>query len=181
MRRRIKDEGIILSNKNSKEADTIVKILAREHGKLICIAPGATKPKSRKRGSLEPFSFVEISAAKSKILPIITEAQLINPNSFVRNNIKKLVVAYYMAEIIDRLLEVEEKNERVYVLFKNAIGRLHRTSSLKKFRLEFCNDMLVETGFWPRGKPLSDPDKFIESVIERKLSTIRVGKKIIRG
>ena len=55
---------------------------------------------------------------------------------------------------------------------------LKNTHSLKELRLEFVEEILIHLGFWPMGKLMKGHDKVLESVTERKMGSVRVGKKI---
>ena len=67
-------EAIVLKHHDWGEADRILTAFTREHGKLRVIAKGVRKIRSRRAGHLEPFTHVMLQLAKSKELPIVTQA-----------------------------------------------------------------------------------------------------------
>jgi DNA repair protein RecO (recombination protein O) len=176
--KRYSTEGIILSKINYGEADRILSILTKDQGKVRVIAKGVRKVKSRKRGHIEVLNQIKFSAVNTYDLDLITEADLIESFSEVKKDLKKVSVAYYLVEIISKLLEGNEKNDLLYYLLLKKLHELNETRSLKEFRYECAREILTRLGFWPHGQTLLDPDELIEEVIEKKLHTTRVGKAI---
>lgn len=180
MRPRIfSSEAIILARKNYGEADRIIVVYSRDYGKLTLIAKGVRKVSSRKRGSIEVFSHTKFSAARGKSLDIITETEIINTFPLIRKNLKKVSVAYFFLEAVGRLTREDEKNREMFDLLLKYLKRLESKNQLRKEREEFIHETLVLLGFWPRGKKMDNHDTVLENIAERKLSSIRVGKKVL--
>ena len=171
-------EGIVLARRNYSEADRILVIYTKKYGKLSLIAKGVRKLKSRKRGSLQVFSHIKFSAARGKNLDIVTEAELIDSFPQIRKNIKKVSVAYFFVETVGRLTKDEQKNIELFNFLLIYLKQLTITSKFKSLRNKFTNDILVLLGFWPRNKKLINPDAKLEEIVERKMNSVRVGKKI---
>jgi len=170
--------GIVLSRKYFSEADAIITLFTDDFGKMIFVAKGIKKLTSRKRGSLEPFSEIKFSAVKTKALPILTETEIINSFPEIRNNLKKLSVAYYFLELANKISSEDEKNEDLYVLLINYLKKLEISKKLKPLRLEFARELLVLSGFWPDDKPLPDTDFSVEKIIEKSINSVRVGRAL---
>lgn len=176
--RRYTSEGIILSRINYSEADRIITILTRDYGKVRVIAKGVRKIKSRKRGHLEVFNQVKFSALSVHDMDLMTEVELIEPHANVKKDLRKVSVAYYLMEIISKLTQTDEKNEFLYYFLAQKLHELDTTNALKTFRFDCARELLVRLGFWPANLKLDNPDMIIEDVIEKKLSTTRIGKQI---
>ena len=54
------DEGVVLRTVKLGEADRIVTLLTRDHGKIRAVAKGVRRTKSRFGGRLEPFMRVGV-------------------------------------------------------------------------------------------------------------------------
>ena len=52
-------------------------------------------------------------------------------------------------------------------------------TKLKILRISYVYNLVVLLGYWPEGKILKNPDNFLEDIIERKLSSFRVGRRIL--
>lgn len=172
------DEGIVLARRNFGEADRILSVYTKNHGRLSLIAKGIRRPKSRKRGHLEVFSHVRFQAVTGRGLSLMTEAEVIDSFNQIRKNLKRVALAYYFMEVIGRTTHEEERNPEVFRLLLAYLEALKREKELKRLRLSFVLELLTTLGFWPKGKALSNPDLKLEEVIERQLSSVRVGKKL---
>ena len=112
-------------------------------------------------------------------MDIMTEAETIDNFSKIRENLKRASLAYYFMEVIGRTTHENETHREVFEYVLESMERLKEEKKLKKLRLDFVRRLVSLLGFWPDGKPLLDPDGFLEGVIERKLVTSRVGKRVL--
>ena len=177
--RNYSSEGIVLARKNFGEADRILVLYSKHHGRISLLAKGVRRPTSRKRGHLEVFSYIRFQAARGKGMDIMTEAETIDNFSKIRENLKRASLAYYFMEVIGRTTHENETHREVFEYVLESMERLKEEKKLKKLRLDFVRRLVSLLGFWPDGKPLLDPDGFLEGVIERKLVTSRVGKRVL--
>ncbi|OGM31239.1 DNA repair protein RecO [Candidatus Woesebacteria bacterium RIFCSPHIGHO2_01_FULL_44_10] len=178
MIRGFKDEGIVLARRNYSEADRILVLYTKNCGKLSMIAKGVRKPSSRKRASIEMFSKINFQAATGRGLDILTETEILDSFDEIRSNLPKVSVAYFFCEVVGKITRDDERNASLYSLLIDYLGKLKTSLNLRTLRAEFTKDALVLSGFWPEGKPLDDPDQALESVTEKKINSIRVGKKL---
>jgi len=172
-------EGIVLSRKNYSEADRILIVLSKNYGKLSLLAKGIRKIKSKKRGHLEIFSKIKFSAVKGKGFDIMTEAETIDDFAGVRINLNKISLAYYFSEVVNKITHEDGHSSTVYSLLSTALEQLEQETELKKLRLKFIYDLLTNMGYWPIAKKLVDADIVLDDVLERKINSIRVGKKVL--
>ncbi|OGM55812.1 DNA repair protein RecO [Candidatus Woesebacteria bacterium RIFCSPHIGHO2_12_FULL_46_16] len=177
--RNYSSEGIVLARKNFGEADRILVLYSKHHGRISLLAKGVRRPTSRKRGHLEVFSYIRFQAARGKGMDIMTEAETIDNFSKIRENLKRASLAYYFMEVVGRTTHENETHREVFEYVLESMERLKEEKQLKKFRLGFVRRLVSLLGFWPEGKLLLDPDGFLEGVIERKLVTSRVGKRVL--
>jgi len=171
-------EGIVLARKNYGEADRIVSIFSKHFGRLSFIAKGVRRPISRKRASLEIFTHISFFAHSGRSLDLILETQIIDSFREIRKSLKKVSLAYFYCEVVGRITREAEKNLELYNLLLNYLEELKTEKNLKSVRLKFIYDVLVIMGFWPKGKEIPNPDALLEAVLERRLSSVRVGKKL---
>ena len=177
--KRYSSEGIVLARRNYSEADRILVIYSKNYGKISLIAKGVRRLNSRKRGHLEVFSHIKFSAAKGKNLDILTEAEIIDFFPKVREDLKKVAVAYYLMEVVGRTTRDDEPNTEVFSIILEYLKRLKKEGKLRKLRLDFILKILTDLGFWPKGKIMDNPDKVLEEVVEREMTSVRVGKKLL--
>lgn len=171
--------GIVLALKDYSEADRVLVVFSKDFGKISLIAKGVRRTSSKKRGHLEVFNHIRFSAVRSKGLDIIVEAQVINSFPEIRKNLIKLSLGYYFCEVIGKIVKEEEKHTELFNLLMDYFTKLEKQKNLKTLKNDFINEVLVNLGYWPKEKDLLDPDKVLETVIEKNINSKRVGKRIL--
>ncbi|CAM5678834.1 DNA repair protein RecO [Streptomyces alboniger] len=80
-----RDDGIVLRTQKLGEADRIITILTRGHGRVRAVARGVRRTKSKFGARLEPFSHVDVqffargSELVGRGLPLCTQSETIAP------------------------------------------------------------------------------------------------------
>ena len=74
-----RDEGIVLRTQKLGEADRIVSLLTRSHGRVRAVAKGVRRTTSRFGARVEPFMHVDVQFATGRTLDVITQAETIAP------------------------------------------------------------------------------------------------------
>lgn len=175
-----KTEAIILSRSNFGEADRLLTIFSKHYGRMKVLAKGVRKIISRKGGSLELFNHVALVLAKGKNLDIITEVEVRNSFRSWRQNLTRVGVAYYLAELVNRLTPEGQKNQLVFFYLGDFLGRLKK-DPLSQLIREFEESLLEESGFGIPPNLENQPGSlsgYIEEIIERKLKSKEVLKRI---
>jgi DNA repair protein RecO (recombination protein O) len=171
--------GIVLSRKNYGEADRILTVITKHYGKKSLIAKGVRKTGSRKRGHLEIFSLISFSASAGRGMDILTEVETVDSYKNIRRNLRKVALMYYFVEVAVRLLNEDEKNEKYFETLRHFFNRVKDEKKLKSLRKEFIFNTLTQFGFWPIGKKMEKHDFVMQNILEKDISTIRVGKKLL--
>lgn len=172
-------EGVVLARRSFGEADRIIILFTRDYGRLSFIAKGVRKVTSRKRGHIEVFSHIKFHANKGKGIDIMTEAETVEGFGKVRDDLKKVAVAYFFLEVVGKVVREGEPHEQLFGLLLEYLRELEGVSSLRNLRNEFTRKALISLGFWPEGKRMDNPDYILENVAEKKITSIRVGKKLV--
>jgi len=170
----------VIGRKNFREADRILILFTRDFGKITVLAKGVRKPISRKRGGIEIFNKIKFSATHSHGFDIMTEVEVLNSYEKVRNNLKKVSLAYYFCEVLGRLTRDQEKYFGAYEILDKYLNNLLTSNRLKQFRFDFLHEILVSLGFWPKDKRMDNPDAVLENIVERKINSSRVGRKMLQ-
>jgi DNA repair protein RecO (recombination protein O) len=123
--RSLSDEGVVLRHSNWGEADRLLWIFTLGHGKMRAIAKGVRKIRSRKAGHLEPFTRVRLLMAKTRDLPIITQAESIDGYWNLREELLRVGYAAYVVELLDRFTYDEDGNRNLYRLLTDTLHRLN--------------------------------------------------------
>lgn len=169
-----KTEGIIIKRKNFGEADRILTIFTKRHGKIKIIAKGVRKITSRRSSHVELLNLCVIGVHEGK-MPILTEAESLNHHSNLKNDLKKAGYGFYICELIDGMLAEQQENRAVFGLLERTLLELEIIKDPRPLIKKFEEEMLILLGFWPRDRMfLEDSDMFIEAVLERKIKTKRI-------
>jgi DNA repair protein RecO (recombination protein O) len=104
------DEGIVLRTHKLGEADRIITLLTRQHGRVRAVARGVRKTSSRFGSRLEPFSHVDLMFAEGRSLDTITQAETIAPFSArLGDDYDRYTAGTVMLETADRLATEEKQ------------------------------------------------------------------------
>jgi DNA repair protein RecO (recombination protein O) len=106
--------------------DLICTFFSLSKGKISLMAKSAKKSAKRFPGILEPFSVLHItySAARTKAMPFLQEASLMEPFSNIRTDVNKTAYAGYMAELIYEWMEEQTVNPSLFALYQYALNLL---------------------------------------------------------
>lgn len=172
--RSYKTEGIIIKRKNFGEADRMLTVFTKNHGKIQIIAKGVRRITSRRSSHIELLNHTSLGVYEGKI-PVLTEAQCINHHSDLKNDLKKAGYAFYICELIDGLLADHQENRIVFNLLQNTLFKLENEENPKALLSRFEQELLSLLGFWPRERVFAvDSSVIIENIMERKIKTKRI-------
>ena len=123
--RSIRVEAVVLQHTDFGEADRLLKLYTREHGKVRAIVKGARKIASRKAGHLEPFTRVKLQLARGRDLFIVTQAETVEAYPSLREDLTLTGYAAYVLELLDRFVPDEEiAVPSLYRLLTETLSRL---------------------------------------------------------
>ena len=118
-------EAVVLRHADYGEADRMLTLYTRQHGKLRALAKGARKSASRKAGHLEPFTHVSLQLARGRDLPIVTQADTLDAYLPLRADLTRTAQASYVLELVDRLTYQDEiGNPALFRLLTETLSRL---------------------------------------------------------
>ena len=72
-----RDDGIVLRTQKLGEADRIITVLTRRHGRIRAVGKGVRRTKSRFGARLEPFTHVDLLLYTGRSLDVITQADTV--------------------------------------------------------------------------------------------------------
>lgn len=121
-----RDEAIVLRTHKLGEADRIITLLTRRHGKVRAVARGVRRVSSKFGGRLEPCSHVDLELATGRNLDVITQAVTLHRFSEPLNlDYQLFTTAQVMVETADRLVvEDHQPALRQHLLLVGALRTL---------------------------------------------------------
>jgi len=145
-----KTEAIIISYSKFKEADKIVRAYSPHFGIISAIAKGARKTKSRFGARLEPLSHCEFVLYKGRNLDIVTQIEILESFSKIRENLNKLSHAYVIADLILRS-GGESDPSKIFLFFLYSLKELQKTDDtfIRQWLIAFQLRYLILSGYKP--------------------------------
>ncbi|MGH3655714.1 MAG: DNA repair protein RecO [Micromonosporaceae bacterium] len=120
-----RDDAVVLRVQKLGEADRIVTLLTRRHGRVRAVAKGVRKTTSRFGARLEPFGHVDLQLAEGRSLHIVSQAEGISLHGAISTDYPRYTAASAIAETAERLTpEEREPSLRLFLLTLGALRAL---------------------------------------------------------
>jgi DNA repair protein RecO (recombination protein O) len=121
-----RDEAVVLRTHKLGEADRIVTLLTRQHGKVRAVAKGVRRTASKFGARLEPFMVADVQLYEGRSLDIITQAESLGSyGALITADYPSYTAASVMVETADKLTESEGSLQQ-YLLLVGALRSLSR-------------------------------------------------------
>ena len=112
-----RDEVVVLRTHKLGEADRIVTMLSRRHGKLRAVAKGVRRTSSRFGARLEPFMVADVLLYQGRSLDIVQQAESLGSyGADIAVHYDRFTSANAMVEAADRLNEAEATPQQYLLL-----------------------------------------------------------------
>ena len=112
-----RDEVVVLRTHKLGEADRIVTMLSRRHGKLRAVAKGVRRTSSRFGARLEPFMVADVLLYQGRNLDIVQQAESLGSyGADIAVHYDRYTSANAMVEAADRLNEAEATPQQYLLL-----------------------------------------------------------------
>ncbi|MDD5422950.1 MAG: DNA repair protein RecO [Candidatus Omnitrophota bacterium] len=147
-----KSEGILLRSQDLRETSLILTFYTRDFGKIKGIVRGVRGSRAQcGGGSFEIFAHDEVVFYERKRSEIFTISQcdLLEFFSPVRESLERLSYAGYIVELLDSVTSVGDKNPDVFALLLNSLKLLSGESSAKRVARIFEIKLLHILGLMP--------------------------------
>jgi DNA repair protein RecO (recombination protein O) len=121
-----RDEVVVLRTHKLGEADRIVTLLSRRHGKIRAVAKGVRRTSSRFGSRLEPFMVADVQLYQGRSLDIVQQAESLGAyGADIAQHYDRYTTASAMVETADRLNEAEATPQQ-YLLLVGGLRALAR-------------------------------------------------------
>lgn len=132
-----KVEGIIIKKVDSGEVDRLFNVYTKEYGKLQFKARSVRKNESKLKGYLDMFNHARFLIAKSKTIDIITDVESIDCFLNTRAGLTLMQRAFYMANLCDKLIAGQEKDEDLWNFILESFQQLNQGIIASDFEEKF--------------------------------------------
>ena len=156
-----RDDGVVLRTQKLGEADRIITLLTRGHGRVRAVARGVRRTKSKFGARLEPFSHVDVQffARGSELigrgLPLCTQSETIAPyGGGIVTDYARYTAGTAMLETAERFTDHEgEPAVQQYLLLVGALRTLARGEHAPNLVLDaFLLRSLAVNGYAPASR-----------------------------
>lgn len=150
----LKTEAVVLRSIRYGEADRILHLYSKSHGRIGAIAKGARKPRSRFGGRLEPFFRLDLVLHEGRgELLTVTGAATVEGFPSLRERGASLDAAARACDAVLRLLDSPEPNQPAYNLLCRYLSLLDDPAAARAAGLEvalsFRLKLALAAGFAP--------------------------------
>ncbi len=149
----VKAEAVILRSMRYGEADRILHLYTRHHGRISAIAKGVRRARSRFGARLEPFFHVRavLHEGRSDLLTV-TGVDTISTHAGLREHAATLDAAARACDAVGRLFETDESHSEVFTLLINELALLSSDPSHARSAngLAFRLKLLLAAGIVPQ-------------------------------
>ena len=174
-----KTQGIIIKKTDLAEADRLLTVYTKDFGKILVKAKAVKKSQAKLKGHLELFLCSHLMLAQGKSVDIITSAETIESFPCLRRGLNPLAAAYYLSELIDKLIVGPEKDKEIWDLLLLSFQELDALKpEVLKISQNFERKLLEFLGYDLSGQSAKkDPLSFIRSLVGEKINSETFLKK----
>src|SRR5436305_4031886 len=147
-----RDEAVVLRTQKLGEADRIVTLLTRRHGRVRAVAKGVRRTRSPFGARVEPFTHVDLQLDGGRSLAVVTQAETIEPyGERIASDYARYTAGTAVLETAERLtVEEREPSLRLYLLVVGALRALAEGSHAPTLVLDaFILRAMAVAGYEP--------------------------------
>ncbi len=145
--------GFVLHSYPYRETSLIVEVFSRDHGRLGLVAKGARRPMSQLRGVLMAFQPLLIDWSGGGEMKTLVRAEWQGGQPLLGG--QALLCAYYLNELLMRLLPREDPHPTLYRAYGDALRALAAGEGqeviLRRFELALLQELGYEAGLAHEG------------------------------
>ncbi|MEW5740699.1 MAG: DNA repair protein RecO [Myxococcota bacterium] len=151
---RFTDEALVLSCVDYGEADRLVTLFTKAHGRLTAFAAGARKSKRRFAGALEAGTWLNARLVERRGDTLrLDGVDVLRSYHRLREELPRIARALYSLELCRELLRDHEPHEALFDALREYLALLDDRQAGPTSLLKFELDALQHAGFMPRFAP----------------------------
>jgi DNA repair protein RecO (recombination protein O) len=146
-----KTKAISLRARPFAEADKLVTLFTREHGKIRAVARSARRIPSRLGGRVEALTYSDLLIARGRSLDIISQCEVIESFQVLREEAESLRVGLYLLKLVDAGTAEGQHHPELFDLLLKALLTLKQKVSPAKLAFRFERAFLRLEGIYREG------------------------------
>lgn len=124
-----RDEAVVLGSRKSNEANRVVILLTKEHGRVAVAAHGVRKSKSRIGARLEPMCHVDVLVKPGRGLSSVDEVRMVSVHSRLHSDLGRMSQGLAMLEVVDRMTPDGVPVPAYFEILSRALATLNESAS----------------------------------------------------
>jgi DNA repair protein RecO (recombination protein O) len=143
--------AIVLNKRDLRETSLLVDFYTREFGKICGVLKGIRTDPKKFASNLEIFSLNEIIFYRKthSHIHLISQSDKTADFTGIRQSLERSTAASFMMEMINAVMQLEDKNAEVFDLTLAALKELQTNYTPEKIATIFKIKMLALSGFKP--------------------------------
>jgi len=148
---RFKETAVVLSTLDYADADRLVTLFTRGHGKLTAFAVGARKSKRRFAGALQPFTLLRAQLVERRGDTFWLDAADVQETFHrIREDLPRIARALYCLELCRELVRDREPHPALFALLVEYLHLLDQRAAGPTSVIAFELGALAQAGLMPR-------------------------------
>jgi DNA repair protein RecO (recombination protein O) len=143
-------EAVVIKKIKLGEADRILTLYTRDHGKIEAVAKGIRRPKSKMAGHLELLTYSQLRLARGRNLDTITGSQTIEAFQPLKNDFWLTSCGLYTAELVNQFNPERNANQPMFELLLDTLSRLSKAENTELTLRYFELHLLDLSGYRPQ-------------------------------
>ncbi|MBU6233385.1 MAG: DNA repair protein RecO [Acidobacteria bacterium] len=125
----LRDEAIVLRTYKSGEADRVVVMWTKEHGKLKALARGVRKGTSKLGSGLEPLAHIDVLLADARgDFHIVRQVEHVELFSRLRLDLDRLTAGCALTEVVEAVPLDGVPDREIFIMLSRALASLDNTN-----------------------------------------------------
>ena len=146
----IKENGLVIFERDLGENDKILTVLTERYGKLPVIVKGAKSMRNRHMPSSQLFCYASFGLRKKGSYYYIVDSDLIENYYDIRNNVLKHSLASFVCDVVNDVCQEGNKEDEILRLSLNILYAISKEiKPLEVIRSVFEIRLASELGFTP--------------------------------
>jgi DNA repair protein RecO (recombination protein O) len=147
----ISTEAIVLRTVDLRETSRIAFFFTKNHGKVIGVLKGIRKDARKFGSSLDKFSVNDIVyyEYRNSEIHLVSQCDMKEFFLAIRSDARKITAAEYAAELVNKIMPIEERNPGIYALLLDYLRTLGEIEDVSRLVHMFQIKVLSLSGFRP--------------------------------
>ncbi|MFA5754402.1 MAG: DNA repair protein RecO [Patescibacteria group bacterium] len=116
--------AIVLNRQPYRESDSLITVYTPDFGKLVLVARGTKKPRSKLAGHVEPLNHIDLMIISGRGFDYVGSALARNAYQGIKGDLNKLFFAGRALSVFDRLIKENQADQRLFFLLLDWLDQL---------------------------------------------------------